>query len=318
MNLCRETVRLSEIRTYALSPRVGNNVAVALILNAPLAPQDGASPLFIAVQEGRAQIAEVLIAAGAKVDTKRKVSAANVDAGMGRSVTASWPCHAWALGSFPLGTDRLLLGKLTPPPCPRDPHQDGRTPLYTAAQNSRDGAIQLLLSKGADPNSLDEVRHLPSLPLAPFHPRGRPRTLLTLVPSFAPAVRVQPALRRVPEGPPHHRETPPCRRRQADARRRAPAPPTGPLAPRPQQHPRHPAPASAPHTAGSPRPTLRPPQDGRSPLWIACAKGFEGVAKALLEAQADPNAPNNVRRRPAAASQAPRGRRRARLDAVPS
>lgn len=201
----------------------------------------------------------MLIQAGAKVNTQRKVRPAGI------LVSLQWVCGLLSASGasrdhlpVPDAPNAPTRTPLTPEapnaPCPV---QDGRTPLYTAAQNSRDGAIQLLLSKGADPDIADEVQlsrwscphfHCDHLLLAP-------RMTHTFPPPTYPQAGYTPLFVAAQKG----RITTIRLLLSGGAKQSA-------------------------------------SQDGRSPLWIACAKGFEDVAQELVAHDKEAaNNPNNVR-----------------------
>ena len=86
--------------------------------------QDGASPLFIASQEGHSEVVDVLLKNGADINQPMNV---------GRGLTYIWYTHSVCSSLIPLT-------------------QDGATPLYVASENGHSDTVNTLIRNGADIN----------------------------------------------------------------------------------------------------------------------------------------------------------------------
>jgi uncharacterized protein len=137
-------------------------------IEASSAPDSGGVPSGTALQHaavfGMTEVVDVLVAAGAKIHSLEMAAAAGHITG--------WPLHRFTVQSrirapvFAADHQRLpVIDQLVEAGTPvNEPDAEwGRLPLHTAAGNGRAASVRRLLTHGADPNLRDPQHHVTPL-----------------------------------------------------------------------------------------------------------------------------------------------------------
>jgi uncharacterized protein len=111
-------------------------------------PGDKETPLITAASYGDAEVAKVLIDAGADIDAVSAPDSGGVPSGTALD-------HAAVFGM----TDVIDVLVAAGTPVNQADAEWGRLPMHTAAGNGRTASVQRLLAHGADPNLRDPQHH---------------------------------------------------------------------------------------------------------------------------------------------------------------
>ena len=106
----------------------------------------GATPLYIASEQGKTDTVELLISKRADINKAEKDGATPLYVASGKGKTDTVSC------SYPKGPTSTRPTSTSHPAASHPRRRNGVTPLYVASQKGKTDTVELLISKGADIN----------------------------------------------------------------------------------------------------------------------------------------------------------------------